>query len=311
MILITAIIVSLPLLVLTASFICYRMVFYSPSRKPLGENEYDLPDDDIYKPYHEKMIKWIKDIRNLNGEDIEITSRDGLTLRGKFYEYKKGAPVEIMLHGYKGNAERDLCGGVQRAFALGRSTILVNQRASGPSDGSTITFGIKERFDAVDWVKYARERFGSETPLFLTGVSMGAATVMMAAASPELPENLVFILADCGYSTARDIIQKTVREMKLPSKLIYPFIKLGGRIFGKFNVDEFSPLEAVKNARVPIIFIHGDSDDFIPYSMSEKLFEVCKTKKELIPIKGAGHGLAFPSSEEEYVEALRKFESSL
>jgi len=296
------------IVVLTISYVCFRRVFYSAPRKPLGKDEYDLPKGEVYKPFHEGMIKWIKETRSLPHEDVEITSRDGLTLRGKYYEYKKGAPVEIMLHGYLGHIERDLCGGAQRAFALGRNALLVNQRAAGTSDGSVITFGIKERHDCIDWAKYVCDRFGENTPIYLTGISMGASTVMMAAADEELPKNVSFVLADCGFTSAREIIGKILTEMKLPPKLVYPFIKLGARIYGGFSLDETSAIEAVKKARVPVIFIHGDSDDFVPFSMSERLYDACITKKELVAIEGAAHGVSYPTDKERYVEALRDFE---
>ncbi len=293
---------------LIAAYICYRRVFYSAPRVPLGEDEFDLPEGDVYKPLHEGMIEWMKETRALPHEDVEIISRDGLTLRGKYYEYKKGAPVEIMFHGYRGHAERDLCGGAQRAFALGRNAMLVNQRAAGPSDGSTITFGIKERLDCVDWAKYAAKRFGEDTPLFLTGISMGAATVVMAAAEADLPKSVSFILADCGFTSAREIIGKILTEMNLSPRIVYPFIKLGARIFGGFRLDETSAIEAVKKARVPIIFIHGEADDFVPFSMSERLYDACSTEKEFVAIEGAAHGVSYPTDKERYVEALRDFE---
>ena len=136
---------------------------------------------------------------------------------------------------------------------------------------------------------------------------MGAATVLMASGK-ELPKNVVCILADCGYSTPREIIMKTIKEMKLPPKIMYPFVKLGAKIFGHFNLDEYSPIEAVKNSKTPTIFIHGTNDDFVPYSMSEKMYEECTAKKSLVPIEGAGHGLAYPVNKEKYLQALQDFE---
>jgi fermentation-respiration switch protein FrsA (DUF1100 family) len=94
---------------------------------------------------------------------------------------------------------------------------------------------------------------------------------------------------------------KTIGEMKLPPKLMYPFVKLGARLFGHFSLDSFSPAEAVKQSTTPIIFIHGTSDDFVPYYMSEKMYAECTAKKSLIPIEGAGHGLAYIADGELYL----------
>ena len=170
--------------VLIASFVCFMMVFYSPTRKPLGPDEYEIPEGDIYEVFREDMIAWTKEIRAMPHEDISIKSRDGLTLRGKYFEHSPDSPIELLFHGYKGNAERDLCGGVERCFRLGRSVMLIDQRASGTSEGSSdghvITFGIKESEDCYEWVKYTAARFGKDRKIVIGGISMGAATVMMA-----------------------------------------------------------------------------------------------------------------------------------
>ena len=289
----------LAFLVLLTAYICFYRVFYSPKRRLPGPDEYDIPDGEIYEVFREDMINWTKMIRSMPHEDLEIKSFDGLTLRGKYYEHHKGAMIEILFHGYGGNSERDL---------RGRSAILVDQRGAGRSDGHVVTFGINERRDCVAWAKFVAEKFGDDTKIVITGVSMGAATVMMAAGEDDLPDNVVCVLADCGYSTARDIIKKVVREMKLPADLLYPFIKLGGRIFGRFDLEETTPLEAVKRCKIPVIFIHGDTDDFVPCEMSEQLYAACASQKSFKVIKGAGHGLAFPVDKEGYVSALADFQ---
>ena len=286
------------------------MVFYSPKRKQLDDDEYEIPSGEIYERYREDMVAWTKAIRSMPHEDLEVKSFDGLTLRGKYYEYKAGAPIELLFHGYKGNAERDLSGGVERCFRLGRNAILIDQRAGGSSDGHVISFGINERRDCHTWVNYVIEHFGNDVKLIIGGVSMGAATVMMAAGDP-LPKNVIGVLADCGYTSAEEIIKKVVKDMKLPVWLFYPFIKLGARIFGGFDLEETSPMEAMKKCTLPIVFVHGDTDDFVPYDMSVRLHEACASeKKTLITIKGAGHGLAYPADKDGYVENLKNVRDS-
>ena len=253
------------------------------------------------------MTAWMKQARVFNYECMAIKSFDGLTLRGRYYEYAPGAPLEILFHGYRGNAERDLCGGVARCFALGRSALIVDQRGSGYSDGHVISFGINECRDCVSWVNFAVSHFGADVKIIITGVSMGAATVMMAAAE-QLPSNVVCALADCGYTSAEEIIKKIVTEMKLPPRLVYPFITLAARVFGRFDLNENSPMKAMANAKIPVIFIHGDADDFVPFDMSRRLYETCVTQKKLVAVRGAGHGLAYPVDQEGYVRALADFE---
>lgn len=297
---------GLALLSLITSFICFLMVFRSPKKKPLGPDEYEIPDGEIYEAFRDDMIRWAKEIRALPHEDMEIKSFDGLTLRAKYFEYKAGAPIELLFHGYKGNAERDLSGGVERCFRLERNVILIEQRASGCSEGRVISFGINERRDCHAWVDHVIKRFGEDVKLIIGGVSMGAATVMMAAGEP-LPKNVIGVLADCGYTSAEEIIKKVVKDMKLPVRVFYPFIKLGARIFGRFDLEETSPMEAVKKCKLPIVFVHGDTDEFVPYDMSVRLYEACTSdKKTLITVKGAGHGLAYPVDRDGYVEELKK-----
>ena len=295
------------LITLAIAFYCYKRIFYSKERIPLKEDEFELPEGEIYEVFRKEMIDWVKMSRSMPHEDVSVTSFDGLTLRGKYYECQKGAPIELLFHGYRGNSERDLSGGIERCFALQRNALIIDQRASGRSDGNVITFGIKERLDCLKWIEFAIEKFGKDSKIILTGISMGAATVMMAAGE-KLPKNVVCVLADCGYTSPKEIIEKVIRDMKLPAGLVMPFVKLGARVFGHFNLVETSPMEAVKRTNIPIIFIHGKSDDFIPWQMSQRLHDNCNSTKSFTTIPGAGHGLAYPVNKEAYLQALRDFE---
>ena len=292
-------------IVVLIAYICFRMAFYVPKKRPTPE-EYPVPDGEEYLPYREQMIQWIKETRAMPHEDMQITSFDGLTLRGRYYEYAPGAPIELMFHGYRGNAERDLSGGIQRCFALGRSALVVDQRCSGKSEGSVISFGINEHRDCLTWLELMQARFGTEVKIILTGISMGAATVMTVADQP-LPDNVLGILADCGYTSAKEIIQTIIRGMGLPVGPSYFFVKLGARIFGRFDLEETSPVEALKKATVPVIFFHGEDDDFVPCSMSKRCYDVCSTRKMLVTVPGAGHGLSYPVAPKRYLQALRDF----
>ena len=111
------------------------------------------------------------------------------------------------------------------------------------------------------------EHFGPDVKLILCGISMGASTVLMAAGQP-LPEIVIGVLADCGYNSARDIIKKVIRRMHLPADLCYPFVKLGARLFGHFDLEALSPETALRSCTLPVIFFHGEADDFVPCEMS-------------------------------------------
>ena len=294
------------LLVLLIAWLCYRKAFAVVRPKTSDPEAIPLPDGEEYAPFRDQMTDWVKWTRSLPREEMAITSFDGLTLRAKYYEYAPGAPIELMFHGYRGNGERDLSGGVFRCFSLGRSALIVDQRGCGSSDGNAITFGIKEHRDCLAWLDYAIERFGPDCKIILTGISMGASTVLMAAGR-ELPENVIGVLADCGFTSAKEIIQEVIRTMHLPPKLSYPFVRLGARLFGGFDPEEDSALEAVKRIRVSVIFFHGEEDGFVPCRMSRDNFEACTARKALVTIPGADHGLAFPVDQEGYLKALADF----
>ena len=208
---------------LAVSLYCYMVAFYSPPRKPKREDVLEIPEGEIYEVFREDMENWILTNRSLPRQEVSITSDDGLKLWGTYYEYAPGAPIELMFHGYRGNAERDLSGGVERCFRLGRSVLVVDQRCCGRSEGRTITFGIREHRDCLRWLDFMLERFGPDVKIILTGVSMGAATGLMAGGC-DLPPNVIGILADCGYSSARDIMADVMKKMGVPSGLGYPFV---------------------------------------------------------------------------------------
>ena len=292
--------------VLVIAYICYRMAFYAPRKEEPQTDEIQIPEGEIYEVFREPMEKWAREVRAMKCEQMSTTSFDGLRLSGRFYEYAPGAPVELMFHGYRGSAERDLSGGVQRCFALGRSALIVDQRCSGKSGGHVITFGIREHKDCLSWLGFMRERFGSDVKIILTGISMGASTVLMAAGE-RLPDNVIGVLADCGYSSPKEIICKVICQMGLPVKLSYPFVKLGARLFGGFDLEENSPVEAMKKATVPVIFFHGEDDDFVPCEMSRQNYDACASRKMLVTVPGAGHGLSYPVAPERYLQALRDF----
>ena len=296
------------MLILGGAYICYRMAFYSPDRPETIADEDRFPPGKIYKPYHPRMRQWAAQVDGMTHEVLTAVSHDGLTLKAKYYEFTPDSPVEILFHGYRGLAERDLCGAVQRCFSVGHSAILVDQRAGGRSDGHIITFGVKESEDALVWIDVVTRRFGASRPIVLAGVSMGASTVMLAAGK-DLPSNVVGVLADCGYTTAKEIIKKVIRQMHLPAAPLYPLVRLGALLYGGFDPNEADCPAALARATVPVILFHGEADDFVPCEMSRENFAACATPKRLVTTPGAGHGLCYPADEEGYVAAVREFDA--
>ncbi len=296
------------LFILLLSFVCFLIVFYEfrPKNKPLPEHP--IPRGKIYEPYRDLMIGWQNEARALSPADFNITSFDGLNLHAQYFEYQKGAPMEIMFHGYRGSAMRDLCGGIKRAFAVGRNVLLVDQRTSGGSDGHIITFGIKEHKDALSWIDFAVNYFGPNVKIILTGISMGASTVILASGY-ELPSQVVGILADCGYSSAEKIIKKIIRQLHLPMFPTYQLIKTGAKLWGGLDIESLNPVDAIKNCKLPIFFAHGDNDDFVPCEMSKENYDACTSPKHFMIVPGAGHGLAYAVEPQRYLEEMAAFYS--
>jgi pimeloyl-ACP methyl ester carboxylesterase len=293
------------LLALAISFLCFRIVFYA-SRKHENLEEISLPKGKVYEPYHEQIIDWTKRMRALPQQWFSIRSFDGLMLRGRYFEYEPGAPIELMIHGYHGTAERDMSAGIFRSFSVGHSAFLVDQRASGYSDGHVISFGNNESRDCLRWVDFLVEHFGPEVKIMLSGISMGAATALIAAGQP-LPENVIGVLADCGFTSAKAIICTVMRKLHLPPQLLYPFVRLGARLYGGFSLEERSPLRSLAGCKVPVIFYHGDTDDLVPCRMSAENHAACPSPKKLVTVPGAGHGLCFMVDQDGYLRELLSF----
>lgn len=297
-------------LVLLISYICFRMAFYADRKPEKLADEFDIPDSSIYGGYRDLLVQWMKAAKALPHEDISIESFDGLTLWGTYFECAPGAPIEILFHGYRGHANREMSGAVRRCHSLGHSALIVDQRACGRSGGNVITFGVNESRDCLKWVEYVVDRW-PDVKIILAGVSMGAGTVVMATAR-NLPKNVIGVLADCGYTSPKDIIKKVISvDMHLPADLAYPFVQLGARLFGHFNIDELAPIDAVRNTKIPILLIHGQEDDFVPCEMSVRCHEANPTSTRLHTVPGAGHGLAYPVDQDGYIQAAREFFSTL
>ncbi len=305
---IVLIIAAVLALVLLLSYVAYRIPFYHADHTA---SPYDLPPEHQYDPYREKMTALISEMDAVPFEPVEIQSYDGAKLFGRYYPAaEQNAPLLIGFHGFKSTALRDMAGGGKLARQLGMNLLLVDQRSHGRSDGKTICFGVKERFDCLGWAKYAAEKWPGR-PIVLAGVSMGAATVLMAS-DLDLPGEVKGIMADCPYSDPSAIIKKVGRDsMGALSIALYPFILLGARLYGGFSLTAASPVKAVANAKVPILLIHGEDDRFVPCDMSREIFDACTAPKTRVTIPDAAHAIAYILDPDKYGQAVRKFLASV
>ena len=168
-----------------------------------------------------------------------------------------------------------------------------------------MTFGVREREDVLLWTRYCAERFPG-TPLFLHGISMGAATVLMASALP-LPETVKGIVADCPYDVPRDIIVLTAVKAGFPGKALWPVLRLGAWLYGGFRFGSVSCHEAVKSTPVPILILHGEDDRFVPAYMSEPIAAANPDRVARFTFPGAGHGMSYLTDTPRYRAIIEDF----
>lgn len=290
------------LTILLGGLYAYVQAFYAKAGKKNINAYFD--NNESFKNAKGEMDRLISELRAVPYESIYIKAYDGVRLFGRYYHTRNGAPLQIMLHGYKGDATRDFCGGHKLAKKLGHNILLIDQRGSGKSGGNTISFGVKERWDALYWINYAKERFG-DIPVFVVGVSMGGAISLMIT-DMDLPKNVKGVIADCPYSSPKAIIQKVCRDRGMPDK-IYPFVTLGALIYGHFNPNKEGAVKSVKNAKVPVLILHGEADGFVPVSMAKEIYDSCTSKKHLYLFKDADHGMSYMVEPQKYESAVAGF----
>ncbi len=278
---------------------CYRYAFKTSVKRQ--SKEHDVPPS----PYKEKIIDNINSLLIKPFESVETMSFDGLRLRGRYYEIGPDAPIAVIMHGYRSNYCRDGNGGFKICSEYGLNVLLPDQRAHGKSEGKTITFGVKERYDCLSWVNYILNRFGKDTKIILVGLSMGASTVMMA--SDLAPQNVKGIISDCGFSSPKEILTEVARQMHLPAKAAYFFTRLSARVFGSFDPESSSATKSLKNTNIPTLFIHGEDDDYVPCHMSRLCFDACNSEKYILTVPKASHGMSYYIDTKGYTDTVNKF----
>lgn len=236
----------------------------------------------------------------------EITSDDNLKLSATYF-----APTEknnrwaILVHGYSRD-QRFAFDYAEEYLKHGYNVLTVDLRAAGLSEGDYITMGNFESRDIVLWSEKILER-DNQAKIIFHGVSMGAATVLMAAA--QNPKNLVAVVEDCGYTNAYDMFTAQLEKIfNLPEIPVMPLADIVCKIKTGAKISDAAPLDSVAKISVPILFIHGDSDKLVPYSMMTELFNAATSPvKESWTVTGAGHAMAKVQNPQIYFEKIFAF----
>lgn len=286
----------------------YSIAFYQPkSRRPT----HDTPiRGSQYKAVADSILRISGIMQRIPFEEVTVTSYDGTKLYGRYYHQKDHAPVEILFHGYRSHPYRDCSGGHALSRKMGFNSLVVDQRAHGASGGHTICFGVKERKDCLCWIRYLNNRFGDDVPIILSGLSMGAATVLMSA-DLDLPDNVSCIIADSPYASPSGIIRKVCKDWHYPVTLSVPFLHLGAMVFGGFRVGSSSAKDALKHCKVPVLLIHGEADRLVPCEMSLEIAACCASRVEVATFPDAGHGLCYLIDPVRYEAVVCRFLQSV
>ena len=305
--LVAGIILLVILLILLLAYLCYRACFYA---KPKGEKLNPLPNNPQFIPVKERIDQLVTEGQSYGFQPIAIRNQEGLRLRGRYYAFgEKKGPLILFFHGYRSTALQDGIGALSLCHKEKIDLLLVDQRAHGLSQGRTITFGVKERLDCLCWVEEMDRRWQGKRPLVLYGLSLGAATVL-AASGEKLPKSVKAVIADCGFSTPKDIILKVCQDRKLPGPLLYPLLKLGALLYGGFNPDSCSAIGQIAQCQLPLLLIHGEEDHYVPLAMSQDMYGAAShlgDKVELFTVPEAGHGLSYLLATETYEQKVLDF----
>lgn len=261
--------------------------------KTEGREDQYQEKNSVWHPFGDRMAQAQEFIRSHTTERPTITSFDGLKLQALYLPAQGEAKGTIVaFHGYRSLAPIDFALEVEFFHTLGYDVLLPYQRSHGLSQGKYITYGVKERFDCCDWAWYAARRWG-DRPLFLMGISMGCATVVMASGL-ELPPSTRGIVADCGFTTPWDIMAHVAkRDFHLPPFPLLYVLDWVARLVAGFGLKEADTRKALEKNKLPVLFLHGEDDDFVPPSMTRENFAACRAEKKLYLVPGAAHAQSF------------------
>ena len=296
------IIIVLAVLCIAATAGIFVFTFYNPPK--LRKDDYYFPPGHTAEPFKDEICGLIDKLRERPCEDVYTDSFDGLRLHARYYHSAEASPLVICCHGYRSTAFKDFCAGSQYLLGKGFNVLIIDERAHGTSGGNVISFGINERQDVLTWANWAVKRFGP-VPMYLFGISMGAATVLLAS-ELDFPRSLRGIIADCPYSSPRKIIVNTAAGMHIPGWTLI-FARIGAALLGGFKLTDIDASDCVKKSKVPILIIHGEADSFVPPCMSEGPAEACPETVKRITVAGADHALSFLVDPEKYKAAVEEF----
>ena len=256
-----------------------------------------------YYPHIAAADQWI---RRHKSHSITIKSYDGLKLHGLWIPASNPKGTVLLAHGYRSTYLVDFGPALNYYHDLGFNLLIPDQRAHGESEGKLITFGVKEARDMMLWVDYHNAHLAA-VPLILSGLSMGASTVIYMTGL-NLPGNVKGIIADCGFTSPAEILGTIFRKVThlhaLPALLV---TELLARTIAGISLWQCDSRKLLAKCKIPIVMIHGREDGFVPCEMTEQAYRACSSPKQILLVDGADHGVSFIVARERYLSLIETF----
>ena len=264
---------------------------------------------------YKEILAWRKAyVLEQEHEDVYQTSFDGLKLHAAYFPPRPSEQKKRMVlcfHGYTSQGLKDFIGLSYYYLQQGYGMLHPDARAHGSSEGEYIGFGCLDRKDALGWIDWVIETCGEDVEILLHGISMGGSTVLMASGL-DLPHQVKGIVSDCAFTSPKEVFTHVLHSMyHIPAFPVIPFADVVNKRLAGYGMDECNAKREVAKARVPILFIHGSADTFVPSSMCREIYDCCQSPKEILIVGGAAHGESYFKDREAYEKALNKFQEEI
>ena len=242
-------------------------------------------------------------------EEYTITGENGNQLKGYLLKAEKETDKFVFCsHGYRCFGKREIRYIAKFFHDSGLNIFFVDHCSSGESEGNYIGFGYFEHLDCMKWLNFMLDKFGNDIKIFLYGVSMGSATVMLMTGDSDLPENVKFTVADCGYTSATNEFYDVIKPLGILRKPIIDGANFFTKKIAGYDFNDTNALEAVKKAKIPMLFIHGKDDWFVPTYMGGELYEACSSEyKDILYVDGAQHAESYFKNSADYEAKVTEY----
>lgn len=286
------------------SYFAYHTALTPGKSSAVNEEKYEYMYSEY--PFLRRWVKRLKKDKNFN--DYYIFSSDSAKLHAYYILAPKPTnKTAVVVHGHNNNAIDMLHIAYMYNHDLNFNVLLPDLKAHGLSQGDYTQFGWLDRFDILKWMDTANELFGGDTRMVVHGISMGAATTMMVSGEKQ-PQYMRAFVEDCGYTSVWDELSYVAdRDYSIPQM---PFIELASLLCEwqhGWSFKEASCIEQLKKSTLPMLFIHGEADNYVPTWMVYKLYQAKPNNKDIWTVPNVMHARAYHDRPKEYTQRVEAF----